>query len=82
MAIAQECLHSIHIKKLNAAIMKVNLHKAYDCLDWGYLRMVLHKIGLQSRCAERMMAYVTNVNYDVIINGYPLSFFRVGRGLR
>lgn len=28
------------------------------------------------------MACVTNVNYFVIINGYPSKFFRVGRGLR
>lgn len=33
VAIAQECMHSIHIKKLNAAIMKVDLQKEYDYLD-------------------------------------------------
>ena len=33
VAIAQECMHSIHTKTLNAAIMQVDLQKAYDCLD-------------------------------------------------
>jgi len=28
------------------------------------------------------MAYVDNVNYAVIINGYPTRFFWAGRGLR
>lgn len=52
VTIAQECLHSIHVKKMNATVMKVNLKKAYDYLDWGYLRMVLHKIGIFSNAAE------------------------------
>jgi len=33
MAIAQECMHLIHSKILNVAIMKVDLQNAYDCLD-------------------------------------------------
>ena len=63
VAIAQESIHSIHVKKLNAVVMEVDLQKAYDCLDWGYLRMVLHKIRVQARRAEWIMACVTNVRY-------------------
>lgn len=46
VATTQECFYSIHTKKLNAIVMKVNLQKAYDCLYWGYFRMVLQKIGI------------------------------------
>jgi len=46
VANSQECMHSIHTKHLNASIMKVDLHKAYGCLDWEYLRLVLPKIAL------------------------------------
>lgn len=81
MAIAQECIHLIHVKKLNVVVMKVDLQKAYDCLEWGYLRMVLHKIGFQARCVEWIMACVMNVRYVVFINGYPTCFFGVGQGL-
>lgn len=56
VAIAQGCLHSIHTQKLNAAIVKVDLKKAFYCLDWGYLRLVLHKVSVQSRAAEWTMA--------------------------
>lgn len=33
IAIAQECIHSIHTKKLEAVVMKVDLQKAYDYAD-------------------------------------------------
>jgi len=75
-------MHLIHLKKLNAAIMKVDLQKAFDCLDWGYLRLVLHKIGIQVGPTKWIMACVTNVHYAVVINGYPTKLFKKGRGLR
>jgi hypothetical protein len=38
---AQECLHSIREKKMQALILKIGLKKAYDCIRWDYLRLVL-----------------------------------------
>lgn len=26
--------------------LKIDLIKAYDCVDWKFLKMILHKIGL------------------------------------
>jgi len=37
---------------MNATVMKVDLKKSYDFLDWGYLRMVLYKIGINSNMEE------------------------------
>lgn len=41
VVIAEECMHSIHTKHISVGIMKVDLQKTYDYVDWGYLRMVL-----------------------------------------
>lgn len=61
--------------------MKVDLKKSFDCLDWGYLWLVLHKVGIQSCVAIWIMSHVSNVQYVVIINGYMVTYFKVGRGL-
>jgi hypothetical protein len=41
----QECLHSIKVKKSKAMILKLDLKKAYDCINWDFLRMTLIQTG-------------------------------------
>jgi hypothetical protein len=46
VGVAQECIHNIKSKKLKALVLKLDLQKAYDCVNWDFLRLVLLKIGL------------------------------------
>lgn len=41
IASAQETLHSIKIQKINSLILKIDLIKEYDRVDWSFLRLVL-----------------------------------------
>ena len=82
IAIAQEILHTMHSEKREALVMKVDLFKAYDTLDWSYLCLMLLKIGLPLRIIRWIMSCITSVRYAVIINGLPTNFFEAGRGLR
>jgi len=82
VANTQEGLFFMHINKSEAVILKIDLRKAYDCLEWGFMRFLLAKIGLNSNMIRWIMACMENVNYDVIINGMPSSYFLAARGLR
>ena len=82
VACTQECIHSMAKQNSNAAIMKIDIKKAYDVLDWGYLQSLLVKIGLQQGPIRWIMACYENVKYAVLINGIPSSFFQAERGLR
>jgi hypothetical protein len=33
-----ECIHSIKKKNIKALILKLDLQKAYDCINWDFLR--------------------------------------------
>lgn len=44
-SITQEGLHSINQKNLDALILKMDLVKAYDRLDWTYLCFILYSLG-------------------------------------
>lgn len=82
VAMTQECLFSILTKNIDAAILKIDLTKAYDCVDWGFLRILLANIGLRTQFINWIMACVENVKYAVIVNGIPTNFFKAERGLR
>ena len=82
IATAHECIHSIKQKKLKALIMKIDLKKAFDCIDWNYLRLILHSAGFGEKFTAWILAYVTSANFAVLINGEATSFFNSERGLR
>jgi len=82
VAMTQECLFSVISKNIDAAILKIDLAKAYDCVDWGFIRILLAKIGLRMQSINWIMACVENVSYVVLVNGIPSSFFKAERGLR
>lgn len=82
MANTQESLHSLYTKKLDATILQLDLKKAYDSLDWGFLRCILCKIGLNNDCISWIMVCVENAKFVVLINGLQSNFFLAARGLR
>jgi hypothetical protein len=62
--IAFECLHTIshennNCKKFGA--LKLDLTKASDRVEWGYLRGVLQQLGFQSQWVQWIMECVTTV---------------------
>lgn len=81
VATTQEGLFAIHSRKSEDVIFKIDLHKAYDCVDWSFIRCLLAKIGLRPNMINWVMACVEGVNYAIIINGIPSYFFPIARGL-
>jgi hypothetical protein len=79
---AHECLHSIKQKNLKALVMKLDLKKAFDCIDWDFLRLILHAVGFGDNFSSWILACVTTANFAVLINGDPSTFFKSERGLR
>jgi hypothetical protein len=79
---AHESLHSIKKKKLKSLVLKLDLRKAYDCIDWDHLRMTLLKVGFGIQMTNWIMSCVTSSSFVVLLNGEVTKFFRSGRGLR
>jgi hypothetical protein len=83
--IAFECLHAIQqgmTERNNFCAYKLDLSKAYDRVDWGFLEKVLLRLGFQSSWVWWVMSCVTTVRYSVCLNGVPLESFQPSRGLR
>ena len=72
----------MHLGKKEALIMKIDLLKAYDSVDWYFIRLVLMKVGLPIASIKWIMACITSIRYTVIIDGMPNTFFDARCGLR
>ena len=79
---AQEGLHSIKTKHLQGAVIKIDLSKAYDKVNWLYIRLLLTHLGFHIDFIRWIMGCISLVSFAILINGAASPFFHAERGLR
>ncbi|XP_024195894.1 uncharacterized protein LOC112199065 [Rosa chinensis] len=67
---------------LGALGLKLDITKAYDSVEWDFLRAVLLKLGFHVHWVMLIMNCVHSVTFSVLVNGKPSAFFTPSRGLR
>ena len=82
MGITQEILHTIKTKKLKVMVRKLDLAKAFDRVNWNFLRLVLLQIGVSVDGVKWIMGCVSSSNFSIIFNDTPSNFFSDSRGIR
>ncbi|CAL1384251.1 unnamed protein product [Linum trigynum] len=82
--ILQEYVHSMAKKVGNKGIMllKLDLAKAYDRLDWEFLEETLTLAGIPQSLINIIMKCVTKVDMQVKREGGETESFKPSRGLR
>jgi hypothetical protein len=82
--IAQECLHTIRRQKGKKPFFALNIDmmKAYDRVEWGYLHGCLLKLGFHVSWIDSVMRCVTRVWYAVKVNGDLTQPVIPSRGIR
>lgn len=64
------------------ACLKVDLSKAYDSVDRGYLWNVLRNLVFNQRWISWIQHCVGSPSFSIIVNGTPSGFIKSSRGLR
>ncbi|KAL0402155.1 UNVERIFIED_CONTAM: LINE-1 retrotransposable element O protein [Sesamum latifolium] len=62
--------------------LKVDLRKAYDTVEWDFLRAVLTLFRFPEQFILWIVECVTMPSFSVCLNGAPHGFFKGERGLR
>jgi len=82
IGMVQECIHSIKERKQKALILKLDLRKSYDCVNWDFLHLILVQTGFNAHCINWIMSYVVSTSFAVLINGDSSLLFTSECGLR
>lgn len=64
------------------AAFKLDISKAYDRIDWNYLKCVMLKMGFSHQWVKWIMMCVETTDYSVIVNDEAVGPIIPGRGLR
>ncbi|GAU16642.1 hypothetical protein TSUD_325920 [Trifolium subterraneum] len=83
--IAIEFIHALKRKtqgRRGELTLKIDISKAYDKVDWGFLRGVMTKMGFTDVSIRWVMMCVSSVNYSVLMNYDRVGPISPGRGLR
>ncbi|KAM1951519.1 hypothetical protein ACFX15_006123 [Malus domestica] len=85
IGIAHELFHFLKNRKTKCNFelgIKLDMHKAYDRVEWDFLMAVMEKMGFNSRWRNLIMGCISTVNFSILLNGQPGSKFTPSRGLR
>ncbi|GJZ76993.1 reverse transcriptase [Tanacetum coccineum] len=83
--VAFEVMHWLKNKKdgkRGALALKIDMSKAYDRIEWHFIRAILEKFGFPTRFTNLRMACVSSVSYSFNINGQVAGYVTLARGLR
>ncbi|KAL0443841.1 UNVERIFIED_CONTAM: putative mitochondrial protein [Sesamum latifolium] len=68
--------------KSGSSALKFDISKAYDWVEWGFLRSILLRLGIHERFVRLNMNFVTSVTYSLMLNGSQFGYFRPHQGIR
>ena len=63
-------------------ILKLDMEKAYDQVEWDFLIFMLCQFGFQEWSIDLLFRTLSNSWFSVLINGIPSGFFKSSRGVR
>jgi len=82
--IVQEIIHSFNLNtwKDHSFILKLDLAKAFDRLEWNFITSALRRIGFNNHFISLVNACISSPTFAVLANGEPTDSFTSQRGLR
>jgi exonuclease III len=80
--LAHEVIHSLQKTKTPGMLLKLDISKAFDKLNWEYMRAMLIAFGFDQSWVSWIMNLTSSAFFSILINGIPSRTFSPSRGIR
>jgi hypothetical protein len=82
--ITQEIIHYFQLKswKTHAFLLKIDLAKAFDRLEWNFITAALLRLGLNDHFINLIHTCISTSSLSILVNDEPTDYFHPHRGLR
>ena len=80
--LVHETIHSLKATKSPGMLLKLDLSKAYDKLNWHFLEGILKVFGFVDEWTNWIMNLVSSDFFSILVNGSPSCPFNASRGIR
>lgn len=80
--IAHEVIHYFRSKRKEKNIgLKLVIIKAYDCMEWDFLSIVLEAFGSHDEFIKITLECTLSVSFSILLTGSPFGLGNPSRGL-
>ncbi|WVZ62463.1 hypothetical protein U9M48_012212 [Paspalum notatum var. saurae] len=80
--IVHETIHELHNRKKDGVMIKLDLKKAYDEVNWDFLRQTLRMKGFNPLWCKWVESFVQGGNVGIKVNDQLGNYFQTKKGLR
>lgn len=63
-------------------IIKIDMAKAFDRLEWSFVKFVLHFFKFPDSLITLILSCISTVTPSILINGTPTEYFSPSKGIR
>lgn len=63
-------------------MLKIDMRKAYDCMEWTFLIRILKAWGFDEDCIFVIYSCISTVEFSLLLNGNISETIKPGMGLR
>ncbi|CAL8120220.1 unnamed protein product [Prunus armeniaca] len=82
---AFESIHAIQRRggsALKKMVLKLDMSKAYDIVEWNFLSCMMRKLGFNNRWVDLIMDCISTISFSVKVRGAAMGFITSSKGLR
>ena len=74
--------YTLKRKNLSGMLVKLDIAKSYDKLNWQFIRKMLEAFGFTQNWVNWIMQLISSAFFSILVNGVPSGIIKPSRGIR